>query len=171
MGTPPTPPPPDVDTDLSQAKGEPPKTLRARLERHRSKPTCSQCHGVIDPIGLAMENFDAIGRWREKDLEANAPIDAKTTLPNGRAVDGSVELRDALFGGRDVFVRAFTEKLMMYAVGRELEFFDMPQVRAIVRKASARDYRLSSIVSGIVASDAFRLQAAASAAAAAPKKD
>jgi mono/diheme cytochrome c family protein len=159
MGTPPTPPPPDVDTDLSQPKGAPPKTLRARLESHRSKPGCNQCHGVIDPIGLAMENYDAIGRWRDRDGEANAPIDAKTVLPNGRPVDGPSELREALFGGRDVFIRAFAEKLMMYAVGRELEYFDMPQVRAVVRRAAAQDYRLSAIVSGIVASDAFRMQA------------
>jgi hypothetical protein len=159
MGTPPTPPPPDVDTDLSQPKGAPPKTLRARLESHRSKPGCNQCHGVIDPIGLAMENYDAIGRWRDRDGEANAPIDAKTVLPNGRPVDGPSELREALFGGRDLFVRAFTEKLMMYAVGRELEYFDMPQVRAVVRRAAGQDYRLSAIVSGIVASDAFRMQA------------
>jgi hypothetical protein len=158
MGTPPTPPPPDVDTDLSQQKGEAPKTLRARLERHRSKPGCNQCHGVIDPIGLAMENFDAIGRWRDVDLEAKAPIDAKTTLPNGRAIDGPVQLREALFGGRDLFVRSLTEKLMMYAVGRELDYFDMPQVRAVVRKAAADDYRFSSLVSGIVRSDAFRMQ-------------
>jgi len=167
MGTPPTPPPPDVDTDLSQPKGAPPKTLRARLESHRSKPGCNQCHGVIDPIGLAMENYDAIGRWRDRDGEANAPIDAKTVLPNGRPVDGPSELRDALFGGRDLFVRAFTEKLMMYAVGRELEYFDMPQVRAVVRRAGAQDYRLSAIVSGIVASDAFRMQATSAEATAA----
>jgi Protein of unknown function (DUF1592)/Protein of unknown function (DUF1588)/Protein of unknown function (DUF1587)/Protein of unknown function (DUF1585)/Protein of unknown function (DUF1595)/Planctomycete cytochrome C len=159
MGTPPTPPPPDVDTDLSQPKGAPPKTLRARLESHRSKPGCNQCHGVIDPIGLAMENYDTIGRWRDTDVEAKAPIDAKTVLPNGRPVDGPSELRDALFGGRDLFVRAFTEKLMMYAVGRELEYFDMPQVRAVVRRAAPQEYRLSAIVSGIVASDAFRMQA------------
>ena len=159
MGTPPTPPPPDVDTDLSQPKGAPPKTLRARLESHRSKPGCNQCHGVIDPIGLAMENYDAIGRWRDREAEANAPIDAKTVLPNGRPVDGPTELREALFGGRDLFVRAFTEKLMMYAVGRELEYFDMPQVRLVIRRAAAQDYRLSAIVSGIVASDAFRMQA------------
>jgi hypothetical protein len=158
MGTPPTPPPPDVDTDLSQPKGAAPKTLRARLESHRSKPGCNQCHGVIDPIGLAMENYDAIGRWRDKDLEANAPIDAKTVLPNGRAVDGPAELREALFGGHDLFVRAFTEKLMMYAVGRELEYFDMPQVRTVVRRAASQDYRLSALVSGIVSSDAFRMQ-------------
>jgi mono/diheme cytochrome c family protein len=160
MGTPPTPPPPDVETDLSNPKGEAPRTLRARLESHRSKPGCNQCHGVIDPIGLAMENFDAIGRWRDRDVEAKAPIDARTVLPNGRAVDGPVQLREALFDGRDLFVRAFTEKLMMYAVGRELKAHDMPQVRAVVRRAAAQDYRLSSIVSGIVTSDAFRMQAA-----------
>jgi mono/diheme cytochrome c family protein len=168
MGTPPTPPPPDVETDLSQQKGETPKTLRARLESHRSKPGCNQCHGVIDPIGLAMENFDAIGRWRDVDVEAKAPIDAKTVLPSGQPVDGPSELRQALFGGRDLFVRALTEKLMMYAVGRELEYFDMPQVRTVVRRAAAQDYRLSAIVSGIVVSDAFRMQAA-SAEATAPK--
>jgi len=159
MGTPPTPPPPDVETDLSNPKGEAPRTLRARLESHRSKPGCNQCHGVIDPIGLAMENFDAIGRWRDQDLEAKAPIDAKTVLPNGRPVDGPVQLREALFDGRDLFARAFSEKLMMYAVGRELKAYDMPQVRAVVRRAAAQDYRLSSIVAGVVASDAFRMQA------------
>jgi uncharacterized protein DUF1592/uncharacterized protein DUF1588/uncharacterized protein DUF1585/uncharacterized protein DUF1595 len=159
MGTPPTPPPPDVDTDLSQPKGEAPKTLRARLESHRSKPGCRQCHGVIDPIGLALENYDAVGRWRTMDSEANAPIDASTVLPDGQTVDGPAQLRQALFGGRDLFVRAFSEKLMMYALGRELRAYDMPQIRAVVRRAAPQDYRLSAIVSGIVTSDAFRLQA------------
>jgi hypothetical protein len=168
MGTPPTPPPPDVDTDLSQPKGQPPKTLRARLESHRSKPGCRQCHGVIDPIGLALENFDAVGRWRDVDLEANAPIDASTVLPNGRAVDGPAQLRQALFGGRDLFVRALTEKLMMYAAGRELRYYDMPQVRAVVRRAAEQNYRLSAIVSGIVTSDVFRMQST-SAETPAPK--
>ena len=159
MGTPPTPPPPDVDSDLSQPKGEAPKTLRARLESHRSKPGCRQCHGVIDPIGLALENYDAIGRWRTIDTEANAPIDARTVLPDGQAVDGPAQLRQALFGGRDLFVRAFSEKLMMYALGRELRAYDMPQIRTVVRRAAPQDYRLSAIVSGIVTSDAFRMQA------------
>ena len=159
MGTPPTPPPPDVDTDLSPAKGEAPRTLRARLEQHRSKAGCNQCHGVIDPIGLALENFDAVGRWRDMDQDAKAPIDARTVLPNGEAVNGPAELRNALFGGRDLFVRAFTERLMMYALGRELQAYDMPQVRAVVRRAATRDNRLSAIVSGIVSSEAFRLQA------------
>jgi len=159
MGTPPTPPPPDVDTDLSPAKGEAPTTLRARLEKHRSKAGCNQCHGVIDPIGLALENFDAVGRWRDMDQDAKAPIDARTVLPNGTPVNGPAELRNALFGGRDLFVRAFTERLMMYALGRELQAFDMPQVRTAVRRAAVRGNRLSAIVSGIVSSDAFRLQA------------
>jgi mono/diheme cytochrome c family protein len=159
MGTPPTPPPPDVDTDLSTPKGEKPKTLRARMEQHRSKPSCNQCHGVIDPIGLALENFDAIGRWRDVDALAEAPIDAKTVLPNGRPVDGPARLRQQLFIDTGQFAEALTQKLMMYALGRELEYFDMPQVRAIVHRAGKEDYRLSAIVSGIVTSDAFRMQA------------
>jgi mono/diheme cytochrome c family protein len=161
-GTPPTPPPPDVDTDLSTPKGEKPKTLRARLEQHRSKPSCNQCHGVIDPIGLALENYDAIGRWRDVDTVAEAPINAKTVLPNGRPVDGPAQLRLELFRGdrgAEQFAQALTEKLLMYALGRELEYFDMPQVRAIVRRAGKEDYKLSAIVSGIVTSEAFRMQA------------
>ena len=163
MGTPPTPPPPDVDTDLSTPKGEKPKTLRARLEQHRSKPSCNQCHGVMDPIGLALENFDAIGRWRDIDAVAEAPIDAKTVLPSGRQVDGPAQLRQELFGRSETgqFAQALTEKLMMYALGRELEYFDMPQVRSVVRRAVKDDFRLSAIVSGIVTSDAFRMQARA----------
>ena len=159
MGTPPTPPPPDVDTDLSPAKGEAPTTVRARLERHRSNPGCNQCHGVIDPIGLALENFDAVGRWRDVDQDAKAAIDARTVLPNGTPVNGPAELREALFGGRDLFVQAFTERLMLYALGRELQAYDMPQVRAAVRRAATQGNRLSAIVSGIVSSDAFRMQA------------
>ena len=95
LGTPPTPPPPNTATDLSQKAGELPKTVRARLEQHRNKASCKQCHGVIDPIGLALENFDAIGEWRTMDRQANAPIDAKTVLPNGVPIDGTVELKDA----------------------------------------------------------------------------
>jgi hypothetical protein len=159
MGTPPTPPPPDVDTDLSTPKGEKPKTLRARLEQHRTKPGCNQCHGVIDPIGLALENYDAIGRWRNVDTVAEAPIDAKTVLPNGRPVDGPSEMRRQLFQKPEQFPLALTEKLLMYALGRELEYYDMPQVRAIGRRAAKEDYRLSAIVAGIVTSEAFRMQA------------
>jgi hypothetical protein len=166
MGTPPTPPPPDVDTDLSTPKGEKPKTLRARLEQHRTKPGCNQCHGVIDPIGLALENFDAIGRWRTVDTAAEAPINASTVLPNGRSVDGPAQLRQELFKNPGQFAEALAEKLTMYALGRELEYFDMPQVRATIRRAAKEDYRLSAIVAGIVTSDAFRMQGPAPTAAA-----
>jgi mono/diheme cytochrome c family protein len=168
VGTPPTPPPPDTATDLSQKAGEQPKTVRARLEQHRAKAVCRQCHGVIDPSGLPLENFDAIGAWRTTDRQANAPIDASTVLPNGVAINGVVELRAQLVSHPATFVTAVTEKLMMYALNRQLEYFDMPQVRAIVRAAGknndAKDnYKLSSIVLGIVNSDSFRKQASEAA--------
>jgi hypothetical protein len=159
MGTPPTPPPPNVVTDLTQPAGEAPKTMRVRLERHRADPTCRGCHGVIDPYGLALENFTVTGQWRDVDAQAQEPIDATTVLPNGIAVDGPIALRQALLERPDQFVQAFTQKLMMYALGRELEYYDMPQVRAIVREAAGDDYRFSALVAGIVTSDAFRLQA------------
>jgi hypothetical protein len=160
MGTPPTPPPPDTATDLSQKTGEQPKTVRARLEQHRDKATCKMCHGVIDPTGLALENFDAIGAWRTIDSQAKAPIDASTVLPNGVAINGVVELRSQLVDRPGTFVTAVTERLMMYAINRKLEYFDMPQVRLIVRTAAKENYKLSSIVLGIVNSEAFRKQAA-----------
>jgi mono/diheme cytochrome c family protein len=159
VGTPPTPPPPDVETDLSTPEGEQPKTLRAMFEEHRANPTCNACHGVIDPHGLTLENFTVTGQWRDVDWQADAPIDASAVLPDGGAIEGPTELRQALLRRPDQFVQALTEKLMMYALGRELEYHDMPQVRAIVRAAAEEDYRFSSIVAGIVASDAFRMQA------------
>jgi len=164
QGTPPSPPPPNTATDLSQAAGEAPKTVRARLEQHRDKATCKQCHGVIDPTGLALENFDAIGQFRTTDRQANnAPIDAGTVLPSGVAINGPLELRDQLAAHSVTFVEALTEKLMMYAINRELEYYDMPQIRAIVRAAAKDNYKLSSIVQGIVNSDAFRRQGPADA--------
>jgi mono/diheme cytochrome c family protein len=159
MGTPPTPPPAGVETDLSTPAGEQPKTIRVRLEQHRTAPNCNACHGVIDPYGLALENFTVTGQWRDYDREADAPINAKTTLPSGVLVADPVELREALLRRDDQFVQALTQKLMMYALGRELEYHDMPQVRAVVRAAAKDDYRLSAIVAGIVSSDAFRMQA------------
>ncbi len=161
MGTPPTPPPPGVETDLTTPEGEQPKTVRARLEQHRDSPTCNGCHGVMDPYGLALENFSVTGRWRDLDSQANAPIDASTVLPGGKPIAGPVELREALLARPDQFVQALTEKLMMYAIGRELEYFDMPQVRSIVREAAPQDFRFSALVSGVVRSSAFRMQAVA----------
>ncbi len=159
MGTPPTPPPPNVETDLSTPPGEKPKTVRARLEQHREDPNCKACHGVIDPYGLALETFSATGAWREFDHVAEEQIDAATVLPGGQAIDGPIELRQELLRRPDQFVQAMTVKLMMYALGRELEYFDMPQVRAVVRAAEDDDYRFAAIVAGIVNSDAFRMQA------------
>jgi hypothetical protein len=160
MGTPPAPPPPNVETDLSTPAGEKPKTIRARLEQHRADPVCAGCHGVIDPYGLALENFTATGQWRDFDRVAGEPIDATTVLPGGLGLDGPVALRDALLRREDQFVLALTQKLAMYALGREVEYFDMPQIRAVVRAAARDDYRFGAIVAGIVTSDAFRRQAA-----------
>jgi hypothetical protein len=159
MGTPPTPPPPNVNTDLSAKAGEKPKTIRARLELHRKDAVCNGCHGVIDPYGLALENFSVTGQWRDVDRVAEQPIDASTKLPGGAPVTGPVELRQALLQHPDQFVQALTQKLMMYALGRELEYHDMPQVRAIVRAAAKDDYKFAALVTGIVQSDAFRMQA------------
>ncbi len=162
MGTPPSPPPPNVATTLDQKAGEKPRTIRARLEQHREQKLCLQCHGVMDPTGLPLENFDAIGRWRTTDRQAeNAPIDAKTVLPNGVGIDGPADLRAQLAGHPDMFAHALTERLMMYALNRELEYFDMPQVRAVVQGAAKDNYRFSSIVLGVVNTEAFRKQSAA----------
>jgi hypothetical protein len=158
MGTPPAPPPPGVETNLSPVEGEQPKTLRARLEVHRANQSCNQCHGVIDPLGLALENFDTTGAWRDVDAQADLPIDASTKLPDGRFVDGVIDLRNDLLSRPEQFVQALTQKLLMYAIGREVEYHDMPQVRAIVREAAKDDWRFSSLVIGVVQSDAFRLQ-------------
>jgi len=171
IGTPPTPPPPGVETDLNQKPGETPKTVRARLEQHRANATCRQCHGVIDPMGLALENFDAVGQFRTADSRAaNAPIDASTVLTSGRTIDGPAELREFLASAPSRFALSFAEKLMMYSVNRPLEYSDMPQVRAVVRGAAKENYTLSSIVQGIVRSDAFLKQGPAPAPKAAGTK-
>ncbi len=158
-GTPPAPPPPNVVTDLSTPPGAQPKTMRLMLEEHRKNPTCNMCHGVIEPHGLPLERFTVTGQWRDLDWQANAPIDSKVTMPDGKEIEGPADLRRALLSRSGQFVQALTVKLMMYALGREIEPQDMPQVRAIVRAAAKNDYRFSSLVTGIVSSDAFRMQA------------
>ena len=170
IGSPPSPPPPNVVTNLPQNTAEAPKTVRALLEQHRDKASCRQCHGVIDPTGLALENFDAIGQFRTTDRQAgNAKLDTSTVLPNGIAIDGPVELRKQLASRPDAFVGALTEKLMMYAVNRQLEYFDMPQVRKVVRNAKKDDYTLASLVLGVVNTDAFRKQGPEVVSKAAPQ--
>ncbi len=158
-GTPPAPPPPNVVTDLSTPPGQAPKTMRAMLELHRANPTCNMCHGVIEPHGIPLEHFTVTGQWRDADWQANAPIDSKVTMPDGKEIESPTDLRRVLLSRPGQFVQAVTTRLMMYALGREIDPQDMPQVRAIVRDAAKNDYRISSLVAGIVSSDAFRMQA------------
>jgi hypothetical protein len=158
MGTPPTPPPPGVVTDLSIHEGQKPTTVRARLELHRTNPTCQSCHGLIDPPGLALENFDVTGRWRDADVAAKAPIDTTVELSSGAVLHGPADLRRYLTRRPDQFPTTVAKRLMMYALNREIEYYDMPQIRQIVSNAAANNYTFAAIVSGIVNSDAFRRQ-------------
>jgi hypothetical protein len=155
--SPPPVPPPNVPTLDESTGSNTPHSVRERMELHRRDPVCAACHAIIDPPGLALENFDAIGRWRETD--AGQPIDAATTLPGGIAVSGPSGLREALLSRPALFVSTLTEKLMVYALGRRLEAEDMPTVRRIVREAANDDYRFSAIVLGIVGSSQFQRKA------------
>jgi len=157
FNSPPPPPPPNVPT-LDQSTGSnTPRSVRERLEQHRKDPVCAGCHAIIDPPGLALENFDPIGRWRETD--SGQPIDATTTLPGGIPVSGPSGLRDAILIRPELFVSTLTEKLMVYALGRRLEAEDMPTVRRIVRETAHTDYRFDDIVLGIVRSIQFQQKA------------
>ena len=160
LGTPPPEPPKDVPALPENRRGQPAKTLRARLEQHRANPTCFACHGVMDPLGLALENFNAVGQFRVNDPDTQTPIDAAGQLPDGTPIRGPEDLRRALADRPDhQFVQALTENLLTYALGRSLDYRDMPTVRRIVRQAGADDYRFKSIVLGVVSSDAFRKRA------------
>ena len=162
LGTPPPEPPPNVESLPENRRGQPARTLRERLEQHRDNPTCFSCHGVMDPLGLALENFNAVGQLRAHDPETLTPIDSSGLLPDGTPIEGPEDLRRALITRPDRFVQAFTENLWTYALGRSLDYRDMPAVRSIVRRAEADDYRFESIVLGIVSSDAFRKREAPS---------
>jgi hypothetical protein len=135
-----------------------PRTLRERLEMHRASPTCAGCHKVMDPLGFAMENYDAVGAWRTRD--SGLPLDASGQLADGSKVNGVVALRNALLARSDVFVQTLTEKLMTYGLGRGLQYYDMPVVRDVVRKAGRQDRRFSAIIMGIVTSTPFQMRAA-----------
>jgi hypothetical protein len=156
-GTPPHAPPPGVEALKENVDGKTAVTVRERMEAHRADPTCNQCHGIIDPLGFSLENFDAIGAWREKDREAGTLIDAKGEL-HGKPMNGPDDLRNTLVSRPEQFVQTVTEKLMTYALGRGVEYHDMPTVRAIVRDSAKHDYRFSSIVAGIVKSQPFVMQ-------------
>jgi hypothetical protein len=148
-------PPPGVETDLAPAAGEAPTTLRARLEAHRINPNCAACHQSFEPMGLAMENFDAVGAWRS--LDAGQPIDPRGVTNDGTPLDGVASLRELAVANGDVFAQSVAEKLLTYAIGRGLEHEDMPLVRSITRRAAADDYRFSSLLMGVIASPAFTM--------------
>jgi len=160
IGSPPPLPPPNVpafpEAKTGQGIVEEPKTVRERMIQHRASPACSGCHRIMDPIGLALENFDAVGRWRTTD--EGLEIDASAQLVDGTTIDGAESLRKALVGYSDAFLQTLTEKLLMYAVGRTAHHYDMPVVRAIARDAARDDYRFSSLVIGIVKSPAFQMR-------------
>src|SRR5678816_4749426 len=157
LGTPPSDPPLEVPSLPENKRGQPARTLRARLEQHREKASCFACHGVMDPLGFALENFNAVGQYRVNDPDTQTPIEAAGQLPDGTAINGPDDLRRALVERPDhQFIQAFTENLMTYALGRSLDYHDMPTVRRIVREAKADNYRFKSIVMGVVSSDAFR---------------
>jgi cytochrome c5 len=160
FGMPPPPPPNDVPAfeETKEAHGSRLLSVRERMEEHRANPSCQSCHRVIDPLGLALENFDVVGMWRIRD--GGTPIDASGTLYDGSTLSGPRGLREALFRHKDVVLRTFTENLMAYGLGRRLEHFDMPVVRKIVREAGTTQNRFSSFVVGIVKSPAFRMSRA-----------
>jgi hypothetical protein len=158
LGTPPPAPPPNVPDLKENQPGEEAKSLRARLEMHRATPNCASCHRVMDPLGLALENFDGIGRWRVKEPGGN--IDPAGQLADGSRVDGPVALRKAVLKRPELFVRTVTQKLMTYGLGRGMEYTDMPVIRGIARGSAAQNYRFSSVVLGIVKSVPFQMKTA-----------
>lgn len=158
LGVPPAAPPPNVEAFPETPEGAAiALTVRERLEVHRDNPACAGCHDVMDPLGLALENYNAIGQWRDRDSDAgNAPIDATGQLADGTPLSGVNDLRDALVARPDQFVQTFTEKLMTYSLGRSVEYHDMPAIREIVRNTAGQDYSFSAIVMGVINSDQFR---------------
>ena len=163
FGLPVPPPPPGVDTNLAEIKpGAPPSSIRERLAEHRQNPSCNSCHSVIDPLGFALENFDVIGGWRTLD-DSGKPVDTSGTTASGAKVEGLRGLRALLLDEPQQFPRTVTEKLLAYALGRRLEYYDRPTVRKIVRDAAAHDYRWSALILGVAESPAFLMRASQAA--------
>ncbi len=157
LGTPPPPPPPNVPPLKENDEISKPRSVRELIEEHRKNPACASCHAVMDPLGFSLENFDATGEWRVKD--ASGPIDASGVLANGKAVNNAVTLRKAVMEQPDQFVRTMTSKLMTYALGRGLEYYDQPTVRSIVRDSASGNYKFSSLILNIVKSAPFQMKA------------
>jgi Protein of unknown function (DUF1588)/Protein of unknown function (DUF1585) len=156
LGVPPPPPPeavPALKENTSIGKGLP---VRERLAEHRSNPACSGCHKLMDPVGFSMENYDAIGRWRT--VEESKPIDAAGGLPDGSQFSGVSGLEQALLSRPEVFLGTFTEKLLTYALGRGVEYYDAPAVRKVLREARTQDFRFSSFIMGMVKSAPFQMR-------------
>ncbi len=185
LGTPPPPPPPAVpklDETAAVTEGKT-LTVRERMETHRASPSCNNCHRVIDPIGLALENFDVTGAWRTMDTtpgisaegvrvhSVGVPVDPKTQMFDGTPIDGPASLRNALLARSDQFIQNLTEKMMAYALGRRTEFFDMPTIRKINRDASKQNHKFSALVMGIVNSPAFQMSKAEAATTEAVNKN
>jgi len=157
MGTPPAAPPPNISNLAeTEAGAKVVLTVRERMAQHRTNPSCNSCHGILDPLGFALENFDATGRWRDKDRFSGDVIDASGELPDGTVFTGPDDLRKTLAARPEQFVQTLTKKLMTYALGRTVQYFDMPTVRAIVRDVAHDDYRFSALVMRIVESDEFQ---------------
>jgi mono/diheme cytochrome c family protein len=165
MGTPPSPPPPNVEAFPETKEGAKPLTVRQSMEMHRKNPTCNACHGIMDPLGFALENYDAIGEWREVDRWAGVKIDSGGNLADGTPVSTPADLRKALTREPTQFVQTMVQKMMMYALGRPVDNADMPFVRQVVRGAAASNYKFSQIVLKIAESDLFQKKQAPEPAA------
>jgi hypothetical protein len=158
LGTPPPPPLPNVGELRVTGDAGAVLSMRQRMELHRSNPVCASCHSMMDPLGLALENFDAVGKWRTLG-EGSFPIDASGVMPGGATFEGPAGLRQELLAS-DRFVATLTERMFTYALGRGLEYYDAPAVRAILRETSTGDYRLQALIAGIVQSTPFRMRRA-----------
>jgi len=141
--------------EAETVKGKP-LTMRERVAQHRANPACASCHNLMDPLGFALETYDAVGRWR--NLESGVPVDASGSLPNGTKFDGALQLQQALLKHPELFVSTLTEKLMTYALGRGTGHSDTPAIRRVVREAQKDDYRFSSLILGIARSIPFQMR-------------
>jgi hypothetical protein len=157
LGTPPPPPPPNVPA-LQEDRTSLKLTMRQRMEKHRANPVCASCHSRMDPLGFSLDNFDAIGRWRTTETEASVPIDVSGQLPDGTKFQGPVELRNIVLRSPEQFVTTVAEKLLTYALGRGVEYYDQPAIRGILRAADPSNYRWSELILGIVQSTPFQMR-------------
>jgi hypothetical protein len=157
-GTPPTPPPPNVEALKDPPPGGKVLSMREQMAQHSQQKSCHACHGIMDPLGLALENFDGVGRWRDRDRLANTRIDASGELPDGTKIEGPVDLRRALMANPGQFVQTVTIKLLIYATGRPMEWHDMPEIRSIVNRSAVDDYRFATLVTEVVKSPMFRMK-------------